>query len=219
LKIKNFDNTTAGSHAIEAVGTTGNGLVAVNSVTDHSAAAVSAIPGGTSALAYWGGGGIQLTGSFAEKVGGGSWSAPSDARLKKDVKGFTRGLSDLLKLRPVTFKYNGLGGTEDNNEVFVGVIAQELEKVLPEMVTSRKGKLYQGDKSNTDIKHVDPSEFMYVLINAVQEQQKTIQQQEARIAVLEGKTPHVLSSSILPLGGLGLLPVALWFRRRKSAQS
>ncbi|MBI1272910.1 MAG: hypothetical protein GC131_02350 [Alphaproteobacteria bacterium] len=54
----------------------------------------------------------------------------SDARLKHDVTGFGRDAIETVKgLRAVHFKWN-----KDNSEDF-GVIAQEVEKVLPEAIT------------------------------------------------------------------------------------
>jgi hypothetical protein len=138
---------------------TWNGVVGQNTRTDWTAAAVAAIPGNSNGLAIWAGGGAQ-------KPGGGSWAATSDVRVKKDVKDFRPGLAELKRIRPVSYKYNGLGKTQDDGNEFVGVIAQELEKVLPSMVTSHKGKLRPGDSKETDIEHVDPSAFTYVLINA-----------------------------------------------------
>jgi hypothetical protein len=130
-----------------------------------------------------------------------------------------------MRVRPVRFKYNGLGGTSDDGKEFVGVIAQELEQTLPEMVGTRMGKLHPTDTEETAIRRVDPSEFTYLLINAVKEQQKTIQRQEARITALEQGRPP-LASSMMSFGGLetglaiGLLPVGLVVvarRRRKQA--
>lgn len=105
----------------------------------------------------------------AYKTGGGSWAATSDIRVKKDVADFTPGLSALEHVRPVRYKYNGLGGTNDNGQEYVGVIAQELERVLPFMVSAERKKLRESDRDTTDIKQVDPSAFTYVLINAVHE--------------------------------------------------
>jgi hypothetical protein len=198
---------------IQGTSSSWNGVVGQNGRTDWVAAAVAALPGNSNGLAIWAGGGVQ-------KPGGGSWAATSDVRVKKDVKGFRAGLIELKQLRPVSYKYNGLGKTQDDGNEFVGVIAQELEKVVPSMVTSHKGKLRPGDSKETDIKHVDPSAFTYVLINAVQEQQKIIERQEARIAKLErGDAPLVAFGN---LGGglaLGLIPLGLIavHRRRKES--
>lgn len=201
--------------------TTGNGVWGVTSSTTNAATVGVAPSGG---LAFFGQGGIWITESLAQKPGSGMWTTPSDRRIKKDVKDFKQGLAEVMKIRPIKFKYNGLGGTEDNGQEFVGVIAQDLEKVFPFMVSSHRGKLRKDDTQETEIERVDPSAFTYVLINAVQEQQKVIQQQNERIGKLERMTSP-MASSMIPLGVLGaagflgLIPVGLVvaYRRRKKA--
>jgi len=201
--------------------TGGNGVVAQNTDTNHTAAAVSALSGDAqNGLAYWGTGGIQLTSSVAEKAGGGSWQVFSDARIKKDVTPLRLSLEQLRQIRPVTFKYNGLGGTTDDGREYVGVIAQELEKIFPSMVTSRQGKLHPTDATATDIKIVDPSALTYVLINSVKEQQAIIERQDRRIAALERS--RGLSASMLGNGAelvlaFGLLPLGFIALRRRQA--
>src|SRR5580704_1647263 len=125
-------NLSSGGIAIYGDSTSGNGVVGQNSRTDWNAAAISAVPGNTNGLGIYCGGG-------AEMPGGGMWgNSSSDARVKKDIKDFHPGLAELVRLHAVRYKYNGLGGTQDDGHEFVGVIAQELEKVMPEMVKSRK---------------------------------------------------------------------------------
>ncbi len=197
--------------AVYGISSTANGVVGINSRTDWNAAAISALPGNTNGLAIYAGGGAQ-------KPGGGSWSGLSDGRVKKDVKDFRAGLAELEKLRPVTYRYNGLGGTQDDGHKFVGIIAQELEKVMPDMVQSSRVKLRPDDKEETDLERVDPSAFTYVLINAVREQQRIIEKQDARIARLEAGRPALLSSLApgnLGLAAIGLVPLGLVVVRRK----
>jgi len=105
----------------------------------------------------------------AYKPGGGDWSAVSDRRVKKEVEEFQPGLAEIEQVRTVRYKYNGLAGTLDTNKQYVGVIAQELERVAPFMVASQKKKLHPTDSELSDIKEVDPSAFTYMLVNAVQE--------------------------------------------------
>jgi len=212
-----FSSTNYGVYGLSA---SGNGVVAQNNDTNGSAAAVSALAGSSSGLAYWGTGGIIITGSVAQKAGGGSWSAFSDVRLKKDVTPLRLGLDQLRQIRPVTYKYNGLGDTADDGHEYVGVIAQELEKIFPSMVTSKKGKLHKTDAAETDIKVVDPSALTYVLINSVNEQQQIIERQERRIAALE--RGRGLSASMLGNGAemalaFGLLPLGFVALRRRKA--
>lgn len=101
----------------------------------------------------------------AFKPGGGAWATLSDRRLKHDIQPYAKGLDLVLAVRPVTYQYNGLGGTADIGQVYTGVIAQELQAVAPEMVQPR------GDYLS-----VDPSAFTYALINAVQQQQSQIEE-------------------------------------------
>jgi len=103
------------------------------------------------------------------KPGGGVWKSFSDRRVKKDIVDFRSGLADIEQVHPVRFKYNGLAGTVNSDKEYVGVIAQELERVAPYMVSSQKKKLYPTDAVPADIKEVDASALTYMLINAVQE--------------------------------------------------
>jgi len=112
--------------------------------------------------------GLQVK-TLAFKPGGGSWSALSDQRVKKDIAPFDPGLAALEKIRPVSFRYNGLADTQVTDSKYVGVVAQELEPILPFMVSSHGRKLHPDDKAATELKEVDPSAFTYVLINAVKE--------------------------------------------------
>ena len=57
----------------------------------------------------------------------------SDKRLK-NIKGeYKKGLTEVLKINPVEFTYK----SDKENKVNVGVIAQELKKIIPEAVTKR----------------------------------------------------------------------------------
>jgi hypothetical protein len=199
--------SSGSNYSLYAVNTNKNAIVATNNRNDWSVAVVSSLAAGNGGLAYWGTGGIEITGD-AVKPGGGSWSAPSDERVKRDVKDYKSGLDAVMRVRPVTYKYNGLGGTEDDGKEHVGVIAQELEQILPAMVSSRRLPLHSTDREETDVKQVDPSAFTYVLINAVKEQQKLIERQDARIAALEANRRPVLTVSWLGPGsaaGLGMV--------------
>lgn len=156
----------------------------------------------------------------ASKPGGGLWTSSSDAAVKKNVKNYTLGLEAIEKVRPVTFQYNGLGGTSDDGREYVGVIAQELEKIAPAMVTTKKMKLHGDDAAETDIRQVDGSAFTYMLIKAVQEQQQIIQKQDTRIQSLERSRAGTLASSFFgSWGGMAAIPLAIFLgiRRRRAS--
>jgi hypothetical protein len=135
--------------------------------------------------AFWStNGSIHIGGVTAEKSGGGSWSAISDARVKKNVSVYTPGLTEIEKINPIRYQYNGLGGTQDDGTKFVGVIAQEVQKVSPDMVYTRKGALHKGEKE-ADIEVVDPSAFTYMLINSVKELSAQVKELKTQIKELK----------------------------------
>jgi hypothetical protein len=73
----------------------------------------------------------------AGKPGGGSWSALSDARLKKNIQPLDGSLERLLALRGVTFEYRDTGLPLCASGVQTGMIAQEVERVFPAWVEER----------------------------------------------------------------------------------
>ena len=99
----------------------------------------------------------------AVKTTGALWGIPSDRRLKTNIDDYERGLDDILAIRPVTFKYNNVIET-GSDQVQVGVIAQELMEIAPEMVS-----LFSTGTSDEEYYKVNPSPMLYMLINAVQE--------------------------------------------------
>ena len=110
------------------------------------------------------------------------WHPVSDARTKANIADFKLGLSDLEKVHTVKYTYNGLAGTRKDGKEYIGVIAQELEKVLPFMVESIKLKLHDGDSASTDVKTINPSPFLFLLVNSVQELSKQNKQLTAQYA-------------------------------------
>lgn len=122
----------------------------------------------------------------ANKLGGGSWAIFSDARLKTNVSDYQEGLDFLMKVRTVNFSYNDkmteIWGENkiEKNKVYQGVIAQELQKIAPDMVRSVTLNPSSGDDVDPSTAaaesflEVDPNKFTYALINAVKEQQAII---------------------------------------------
>jgi hypothetical protein len=119
---------------------------------------------------------LEVNGS-AGKIGGGSWSVTSDARMKDNVLPYTDGLSTLLNIKPVKFHYNALSGYDTKPE-YVGVLAQDIKSIAPYMVGSfqKKGETYYN---------VDNSAMTYMLINSVKEQQLIIDKQQQQIDELK----------------------------------
>lgn len=141
----------------------------------------------------------------------GSLLCSSDLRLKHDVREIDGALGKVLALRGVTFRWNdGQPGAENGEQV--GLIAQEVEAVLPQLV----------DEGADGYKAVDYASLNAVLVEAVKTQQSQIETLSARVAVLEetgsnGPSPW-MSATLLPVlavGGVGGLVVA----RRRTAQT
>jgi hypothetical protein len=108
-----------------------------------------------------------------------AWDNVSDKRLKKDVLSFENGLDKVMALRPITFNWNKTVNPElkldDRNHL--GFIAQEVEAVLPQVVSTA------DDAMKT--KSVAYSDIVPVLTKAIQEQQTTIEAQQIQIDELK----------------------------------
>ena len=116
---------------------------------------------------------LTVNGS-ADKPGGGSWGTFSDRRLKTLEGNFGSGLSQILKINPVRYRYKEQNamGIHDRDE-HVGLVAQDLQKVIPEAVTENsKGYLLINN---------DP--ILWAMLNAIKEQQGQIRKQQEQIRV------------------------------------
>ena len=129
---------------------------------------------------------ITVVNGTATKPGGGAWSAPSDKRLKENIQPYSRGLMELLSIVPVTYQYNGLLQLP-SDQTHTGVIAQDVAKVAPEMVEQI------ADQKDTDYLTVNPSDFTYMLINAVKElsaQNKALKERLDRMEAMLNASIH-----------------------------
>ena len=96
----------------------------------------------------------------------------SSKRYKNTIQDATHGLTELLTLRPVTFKNN-----EDGDRIYGGLIAEEVHEAgLTEFVQ-------YNDDNEPDA--LDYGNMVSLCIKAIQEQQATITAQAAKIETLE----------------------------------
>lgn len=102
----------------------------------------------------------------AFKPGGGDWAAVSDERVKEDISDYGSGLSEVLKLRPVNYKYK-TEALSKGDKIFVGLIAQEAMQAMPEMVMVKSGNM--GDMHFDDLHQLDTTPLIFALVNAVKE--------------------------------------------------
>jgi Chaperone of endosialidase len=115
------------------------------------------------------GGNLVITGATAQKASGTTWSNPSDPRLKRDVVPYSKGLMEILELDPIEYKFNGLGGTTDDNTACYGLDASAVRSVFPECVGTRMAKLNADDAEDTELLTLDVSAILFALINAVKD--------------------------------------------------
>jgi hypothetical protein len=116
-------------------------------------------------------GGIQQNGASAVL-----YNTSSDYRIKEDLKDFN-GLEKISAIKVYDFKWK----TEDTRSH--GVIAHELQEVLPYVVGGEKDQL--GEDGKLKAQGVDYGKLTPILIKAIQEQQCTICSQSQKIAILE----------------------------------
>jgi hypothetical protein len=101
----------------------------------------------------------------ASKPGGGSWSVFSDERLKTIQGNFNTGLTAVLRLQPLSYRYkpdNLLG--LDSGRDYIGFGAQAVQQVIPEAVT----------KSANGYLQINNDPILWTMLNAIKEQQKEI---------------------------------------------
>ena len=120
-------------------------------------------------------GSLILVGSTAQKASGTSWSNPSDTRLKDNKQNYTKGLNELLQINVKTWEWNGKAGTTQG-DVGIGIVADEIENILPNTIDTYKAKLNENDTEETDVKRFDATEITWLLLNSVKEQQAIIEQ-------------------------------------------
>jgi hypothetical protein len=101
------------------------------------------------------------TGNF---TAGGTITANSDLRIKKNIKPITDALKKVLMMQGV--EYDRI----DTEQHQIGFIAQEIEKIIPEAVLT-----------TNDMKSVAYQNLVAVLVEAIKEQTKRIEILEKKV--------------------------------------
>jgi hypothetical protein len=109
----------------------------------------------------------------------GNLSVSSSAALKTDVIDYSNGLSNVINLRPVKFRWKEETGLDYNND-YVGFIAEEVEEELPDAVLCPEetctpdGEMVPNGKS----KGLSDRVIIAALVNSVKELNTRIEQLE-----------------------------------------
>jgi hypothetical protein len=134
-------------------------------------------------------GNVYTTGSYQS----------SDERFKKDVNSLsgTDVLSKIGQLTPVRYQFlgetelrqKGLPALNAKEGEHFGLLAQEVEKIFPELVVDVVSPLndengeHDSEGSSVTIKAIDYNGIIVALLSAVQEQQVRIEELERRLSV------------------------------------
>jgi trimeric autotransporter adhesin len=102
---------------------------------------------------------------------GGTWTDTSDLAFKTNITDLSYGLAEVERLQPRSYF---MKETPDSDPQ-IGFIAQEVELVIPEVVSGEEGS-----------KGIGYGRLTAILVKAIQEQQATITALTARITALEG---------------------------------
>ena len=101
-------------------------------------------------------------------------STISDERLKKDIVKIDNALDKISQLNGYTFEYLADGKKS------AGVIAQEVEKVMPSAITESTLPLKMGDDDKTEYKTVQYDQLHGLMIEAIKELKAEIEELKAR---------------------------------------
>ncbi|EMH5498870.1 tail fiber domain-containing protein [Serratia nevei] len=107
----------------------------------------------------------------------GAWHSSSDARMKTDITQIAGALDKLANIGGYTYLKQGVPEA--------GVIAQEVESVLPQSVTQTELKLNDGSVLK-DARGININGVVALLVEALKEERAAREGLESRLAALEG---------------------------------
>ena len=107
---------------------------------------------------------------------GTAWVNSSDKSNKDNIQKIKYGLDTVLSLNPVNFTWKNQINENGDGKEDIGFIAQEIEEILPEVVSGQDGN-----------KGISYGNLVAVAFKAIQEQQSIIEDLKSRIETLESK--------------------------------
>ena len=140
-------------------------------------------------------GGIKVTGELSATADVVAYS--SDERLKENIKPIENAVDKVKQLKGVTFDWSDkseeLGFEPSTKLNDIGVIAQDVQAIFPQLVhlapfdrdTDEEGNTIS--KSGEEYKTVNYSRLTAVLIEAIKEQQNTVETQQKQIDELKSE--------------------------------
>ncbi len=106
----------------------------------------------------------------------------SARQVKDNIVDCSYGLSEILQLQPRQYNRN-----DDGDKLEIGFVADEVSSVMPEFVPLVAESVFSGDEADTALVAggVNYEKLVAVLTKAIQEQNATITDLEARLTALE----------------------------------
>lgn len=99
----------------------------------------------------------------------------SDARLKNNIQLLTSGLSEVMRLQPVSFDYRESLNSSEYNGHNIGFVAQQVKEVIPEAVSANPDSLLA----------INTTAMIPYLVKAIQELKEENQQLSGKIEQLQ----------------------------------
>ncbi|MBX2903916.1 MAG: tail fiber domain-containing protein [Chitinophagales bacterium] len=157
------NNTTRVTNYTAAAKTLANSVVVNPQTTIES----YVVAGGTRLS-----GNLNITGKFKSN----GINETSDSTYKKDIATLKSALDKILELRGVTYKWKAdkYPAMNFEGDTQIGLIAQEVEKILPEVVAT----------DAAGMKSIEYSHIVPVLIEAIKKQQSIIETQRQQLNIL-----------------------------------
>jgi hypothetical protein len=154
----------------------GNGrLTLTQSASTGAGVALAAYSSGASAYRFY----VDMAGTvFATNT---TISAISDQRYKENIRDLDIGLDAVMQLKPRKFDWKE--GKGQNTKDCRGFIAQEFERVFPDLIDEWKDPAPEGEEPYKSVRQ----DLIPVLVKAIQEQQTIIESLKSRIEALENK--------------------------------
>ena len=118
-------------------------------------------------------------GSVSSSTTSVSYNTTSDYRLKTDMEPMTDGLARVMKLEPKRFHWKA----DPRGPKVDGMIAHEIQAVIPEAVTGKKDAVNRDGSINPQM--VDYSKLVPLLVAAIKDEQAEIEQLKAQVAALK----------------------------------
>lgn len=146
---------------------------------------------------------LELSTDSAQKPTSALWTITSDVRAKDNIKPYSKGLAELIQINTHEFTFNGFGNTQAGSRG-VGIVADEIEQIIPETVSINHIPAIQAQPSTVkkdgsvidaveskpaqDVKVFNGHELIFgVMLNAIKELAVKNSILEERILALEKK--------------------------------